>query len=149
MHARSLLKGFVLALCSIVVMLSMAAVLPASPPPPPSDLLKLEEPHEDAVYHVGDEVHIQVSFKDGTQNPLYKDSTQIDFIIQKRISMPDLNEPLGSIDAQELYANGSKFTILENYLIPTQRSIPFRVRAHFDGPMSGYDDSGAFQIREQ
>ncbi|KAG0056958.1 hypothetical protein BGZ83_002565 [Gryganskiella cystojenkinii] len=148
MHARSLLKVLVLAVCTITMMVTMTKAVPARPPPPPSSLLAIQEPHDGAVYQVGDEVHVQVSFTDDTENPLYKDNTLIDFFIQKRIPQPDLNEPIGSAYAQDLYDNGLKFTVLESYVIPTQVSIPFRVRAHFDGPHSGYDDSGPFKIEK-
>ena len=149
MHTRSLLKVLVHVLCSIVVMMSMTATVLALPQSSASDLLTFEEPHQGAVYKVGDEVHVSVPFKEKTENPLYKDNTRIDLFIQKRILMTALDKPLGSINAQELYANGFKFTILESYVIATQSSVPFRLRAQFDGSPSGFADSGGFNIQKQ
>ncbi|KAF9312884.1 hypothetical protein BG003_005835 [Podila horticola] len=121
----------------------------ASPAPPPSHLLKVLEPHFHEVYHVGDNVHVKVKFMDGEQNALYKANTKINFYIQKAIPMPYLNADLGLISAHKLYKDGFKFVALEKYLIEKQQSIPFRVRAHFDGSNSGYSDSYSFKIERK
>ena len=141
-------KVFVL-VCTTAILMMMTTTVLAQPPPPPSTLLNFQEPHDGADYDVGEEVHVKVSFEDGVENPLYRDDIQIGFSIQKGTPMPDLNEDLGSIAAKELFENGFKFTVLESYLIPTQLSLPFRVRTRFDGPNSGYVDSGAFQIERE
>ncbi|KAG0056959.1 hypothetical protein BGZ83_002566 [Gryganskiella cystojenkinii] len=126
-------------------MLSVVTVF-ARPPPPSSPLLQVLEPHTGETYKVGQQVHVKVKFVGGTKNALYKDNTNIQFAIQKAIPLPDLNEDLGSISARQLYKDGFKFKVLSKYLIKEQATIPFRVRAHFDGPHAGYDDSSSFKL---
>ncbi|OAQ25092.1 hypothetical protein K457DRAFT_141433 [Linnemannia elongata AG-77] len=148
MYTPSFIKTLVIALCAIAVMVTMSSTTVLARPPPSSPLLDIQEPRGGATYYVQELIHVRAVFKDGKKNPLYKDDTKIDFFIQKFIAMPDLNEHVGSISAKKFYESGFDFPVLESYLIPTQTSRPFRVRAHFDGPNSGYDDSDAFYLEK-
>ncbi|KAI1307337.1 hypothetical protein EDD11_004523 [Mortierella claussenii] len=148
MYTPSFIKTLVIALCAIAAMVTMSSTMVLARPPPSSPLLSIEEPRAGATYYVQESIHVRAVFKDDKKNPLYKDDTKLDFFIQKFILKPDLNEHVGSISAKQFYANGFDFPVLKEYLIPTQTDRPFRVRVHFDGPNSGYDDSDAFYLEK-
>lgn len=60
--------------------------------------------------------------------------------------MPELNKPITTITAQDLYATSEFiFEAKKEYIIDQQKSIPYRVRASWDG---GYSDSNGFFIKE-
>ncbi|KAG0013955.1 hypothetical protein BGZ81_000752 [Podila clonocystis] len=140
MHSRSLLTIVLLVIFGFLIQVNGA------PPPPASDLLKLAGPNEGAIYYVHDRVHIKVEFKDGKNNELYKKNKKIKFIIQKRIPMPALNELVATVKARDLYKAGEfVFEVKKEYIIDQQKSIPYRIRAAWDG---GYSDSNGFFIKK-
>ncbi|KAF8932885.1 hypothetical protein BGZ47_011133 [Haplosporangium gracile] len=148
MYTPSFIKTLVIALCAIAVMVTMSSTTVLARPPPSSPLLSIPEPRAGATYAVQELIHVRALFKDKKKNPLYKDNTKINFFIQKYAAMPDLNKHVGSVSARKFYEDGFDFPVLESYLIPTQTDRPFRVRVHFDGPNSGYDDSDAFYLEK-
>ncbi|KAG0352979.1 hypothetical protein BG005_007642 [Podila minutissima] len=124
MHSRPPLTIVLLAILGLFIQIH------GDPPPFSSKLLKLAGPDEGAIYTVHDPVHIK----------------KIELIIQKRISMPELNKPITTITAQDLYATSEFiFEAKKEYIIDQQKSIPYRVRASWDG---GYSDSNGFFIKE-
>ncbi|KAF9304152.1 hypothetical protein BGZ74_002239 [Mortierella antarctica] len=140
MHSRSLLTIVLLAIFGFLIQVHGA------PPPPPSDLLKLAGPNEGAIYYVHDRIHIKVQFEGGKNNELYKSNKKIKFIIQKRIPMPALNELVATVKARDLYKAGEfVFEAKKEYIIDQQKSIPYRIRAAWDG---GYSDSNGFYIKK-
>jgi len=145
MHARSFLTILIIAFCALS---SCGLMALASPPPAESPLLKVTSPGHNSLYHVGDEVEVKVAFVGGSKNVLLKENTQIEFIIQEAIPLPELNDSLGSISAKKLAKDGFKFKVDKKFLITLQSNVPFRVRAHFDGSKPGYDDSAPFHIKE-
>ncbi|GJJ69784.1 hypothetical protein EMPS_02132 [Entomortierella parvispora] len=146
MHARSFITVLILAFCALS---SCGLLTLASPPPPESPLLKITSPNQNSVYYVGDEVEVKVTFVGGSKNVLLKENTDIEFLIQKAIPLPELNDSLGSISAEKLAKDGFKFKVDKKFLIEKQQNVPFRIRAHFEGSQPGYDDSAPFKLEEK
>ncbi|KAF8944461.1 hypothetical protein BGZ47_004206 [Haplosporangium gracile] len=145
MYARNFVT---LALLVLYALCSFAAVFAAPPPPPATDLIVVTDPAFETVYKVGQKITVKVKLPGGVNNILYKDNTPIEVILQKKISMPNLNVKIATVPARVLAsAKGYQFVAKKEYVIPTQTSVKWRVRVHFDHPTrSGYSDSDGFVI---
>ncbi|KAK3819082.1 MAG: hypothetical protein JOS17DRAFT_756938 [Linnemannia elongata] len=149
MYARNLVTLVLLALCALCSLSSVFAAPAevASRPPPPSKLLIVTSPVFNSSYKVGEKINVKVKLAGGKNNILYKDNTPIDVIIQKKISMPNLNVKIATVPARVLADKGFKFVAKKEYIIPTQTGVKWRVRVHFDhGAESGFADSDGFVI---
>ncbi|KAF9922599.1 hypothetical protein FBU30_007268 [Linnemannia zychae] len=146
MYTRNLFTLVLVALCALC---SLSSVFAKPPAHPATDVLKVTSPHEGKVYHVGDIIHVKVELPGGKNNILYKSNVPVEMIIQKRIARPNLNIALGKVPARTLAKEGFKFVAKKEYIIPTQKTVAWRVRAHFDAPSrSGFSDSQGFHIKK-
>ncbi|KAF9433542.1 hypothetical protein BGZ76_009300 [Entomortierella beljakovae] len=131
MNNRSLITYLLLALCVINTVCANAS-------------FKVVSPKDTDIFKVGQDITVKVEVDGGKDSEIYMKDPDVTLSIQKQIPMPDLVRIVGRIGFRDLYDNGLSFVAKKEYIIKTQKNIPYRVRASTS--KFGYTDSYGFKI---